>query len=156
MRLLHHGLKVAAVTGDREPHDREHELQVSAAVQQPSDSAACVAIARWRSASSGDPRSSSYAALSALNSASVPHSAQREAGKELMGRGPLTAQDEAEPVVRQQATSEGPLLRRLRVADRLNRVPVFRKPLAGRAVQRGQFVRCGPPSSSCSRSANRG
>ena len=62
------------------------------------------------------------------------YSAQREAGKELMGRGPLTAQDEAEPVVGQQATSEGPLLRCLRVADRLNRVAVFRKPRGGRAV----------------------
>ena len=46
MRLLHHGLKVAAVTGDREPHDREHELQVAAAVQRLSDSAARVAVAR--------------------------------------------------------------------------------------------------------------
>ena len=62
------------------------------------------------------------------------YSAQREAGKELMGRGPVTTQDEPEPVVTQQPTSEGPLLRCLQVPDRLNRVAAFRKPLGGHAV----------------------
>ena len=133
MRLLYHGLEVAAVTGDREPHDREHELQVSAAVQR----------LRFR-----DLRRDREMALGLIRRPSVQlarrpkraqlsigsYGAQREAGKELMGRGPLTAQDEAEPVVRQQATSDRPLLRCLRVADRFNRVAVFRKPRGGRAV----------------------
>ena len=70
--------------------------------------------------------------------------AGREADEELVCGGPLTSQDEVEPIVREQASSKAPLPRRLRVPDRLDHVAVLSKPLGGGAMHRRQFVRCGP------------
>jgi hypothetical protein len=56
MRLLHHGLKIDAAAGDREPHDREHELQMSAAVQRLRFRGLRRDREIARSASPGDPR----------------------------------------------------------------------------------------------------
>ena len=52
---------------------------------------------------------------------------------------------EADPVVRQQAGAQTPVLRRLGVTDRLDQVPVFRVPPGGGRVQRGQFGRSAAP-----------
>ncbi len=48
-------------------------------------------------------------------------------------------------MIRQHAGSQGPVLRRLRVADRLDRVPVPRVPPGGRGVQRRQVGRRAAP-----------
>ena len=71
--------------------------------------------------------------------------AGREGGKELARGSGLPAEIKVHPVVRQQASGQAPVLRRLGVTDRLDGVPVPGIPSGGRGVQRGQFARLSMP-----------
>ena len=68
-----------------------------------------------------------------------------EAREELVRRGAEARQAQADPLVRKHAGGQRPVLRGLRVADRLDGVSVLRVPPGGGVVQPWQFGRGAPP-----------
>ena len=65
--------------------------------------------------------------------------ANGEPGQQLVRGGRLAIEYEAEPVIKQQAGRQVPVLRGLGMADRVDRETVLREPAGGRAVQPGQL-----------------
>ena len=102
-----------------------------------------VASARYRSASSSDPRASSSAAIRAASSASAAITSAGNRARSSCAVAPSPLRPRPTQWSASSAGGQGPVLRRLGVADRLDRVPVVREPPGGRGVQRGQFGRRG-------------
>lgn len=65
-------------------------------------------------------------------------------GQKLAAGGEPAIDVQPEPVVRQQPRRQAPVLGRLRVANRLDRMPVSGQPLGGDRVQAREFLRGGP------------
>ena len=65
--------------------------------------------------------------------------------QKLAAGGELPVEVQPEPIVREQPRRGGPVLGRLRVANRLDRITVFGPPLGGDRVQAGHLPGGGPP-----------
>ena len=65
-------------------------------------------------------------------------------GSQQLARGrPVAVEENAEPVVCQQTRRQAPVLRRLGMTDRRERVPVLGQPLGGRGMQTRELIRGG-------------
>ncbi len=141
-RLPHHDREVVEAPGQEEPQHGEQDLKASPAVG---------GHRRQRSRGRGQVTSG---VLQGSPDQIAGHSYSGEfrvgrdgpagkPGQQLDQGGAPPAEEEVEPVVRQQPGGQPPVRRGLGLADRLDRVPVPGEPCGGRAVQRGPFVRLG-------------
>ena len=144
LRLLGHGWDIPALAGQPHAHDGEYYLRAPAPVRG------------YRFQSPGGESQVPFGLIQGSPGQLVrghPRGqlgirrdhAGRKPGQELVRGSAQPVEPEADPVVRQQAGGQAPVLRRLGVADRLDQVPVFRVPPGGGGVQRGQFGRSAAP-----------
>ena len=144
LRLPGHGLEVPALAGQPHAHDGEDHLRAPTSAggyrfQSPGGESQVPFGLLQRSPGQLDPGHP-------RRQLGIPRDhAGREPGQELVPGGAQPAEPDADPVVRQQAGGQVPVLRRLGVADRLDRVPAVRVPPGGDGVQRGQFGRRAAP-----------
>lgn len=138
------GREVAALTGDRQPQNREQDLQAFAPVRGPGDRLA-------------DCERQLVLALLERSPVQLIGRHQRgefsigrdhpsgEPGQELVRGGGLAIEDKGKPVIGEQASSQVPFPCRLGMPGCLNGVLVIGKPLGGKSVQRQQLRRFGAP-----------
>jgi hypothetical protein len=138
------GREVAALTGDRQPQNREQHLQAFAPARGPGDRLP-------------DCERKLVLALLERSPVQLIGRHQRgelsigrdhlsgESGQELVRGGGLAIEDKGKPVIGEHAGSQAPVLCHLGMADCLNGVLVIGKPPGGKSVQRTQLRRLGAP-----------
>jgi hypothetical protein len=144
LRLLGHGWDIPALAGQPHAHDGEYYLRAPAPVRgyrfQSSGGESQVPFGLFQ----GSPGQLVHGHPRGQLGIRRDH-AGRKPSQELVRGSAQPVEPEADPVVRQQAGGQAPVLRRLGVADCLDQVPVLGVPPGGGGVQRGQFGRSAAP-----------